>query len=391
MSILRAVRGCVLVLLCGVLLVLAVLLVLPDEAPSELSVHLHEKGRLDVGAPSEGFFYWMGLAAEQGEDPEALGRQRVEHYQQYLQSLQAGSLEYAEPEFMSMALVPLNGCSLASNACVTELLNDKPQLDGLIAQAALIFKRYQRLMALEGHRNPLEPGVEEPMPPFGHLKQGNLALRLQVLKSISIGQAEQGVAQLLIDISTLRKRLAEENTLPGKAVYARLAAADIALLMTLQGQGLLGELPELQAISSEEKSLIKPLAREYVLFEHVIAPLPEDPHLLSMDIAIPGMLRRLLFKKQRTLNQMADLTNAVLADEGAPNRARTEPAHAIEDWLDLLVNPLGSQLAELAAPDVERIQRALSDLEEQIEQFNQHQLQSINRVDAVTIFEGEIQ
>lgn len=55
MGILRAVRGCVLMLLCGVLLVLAVLFVLPDEAPSELSIHLHEKGRLDVGAPSEGF------------------------------------------------------------------------------------------------------------------------------------------------------------------------------------------------------------------------------------------------------------------------------------------------------------------------------------------------
>lgn len=75
------------------------------------------------------------------------------------------------------------------------------------------------------------------------------------------------------------------------------------------------------------------------------------------------MLRRLLFKEQRTLNQMAALTSAVLADEGAPNRARTEPAHVIEAWLDLLVNPLGSQLAELAAPDVERIQGALSDLE----------------------------
>lgn len=375
-------------LLCGVLLVLAVLFVLPDEAPSELSIHLHEKGRLDVGAPSEGFFYSLGLAAEQGEDPETVGRQRVEHYLQYLQSLQEGASEYAEREFMPMAVAPLNGCSLASNACVTELLNDEEQLDGQLAQTALILMRYQRLMALEGHRNPLEPGMEEPMPPYGHLKQGNLALRLQVLKSIALGQPDQAVTQLLLDITTLRKRLAEENTLPGKAVYARLAAADIELLMTLRQQGVIGELAELPVISSEEKSLIKPLAREYVIFEHLLAPLAENPHLVSMDIAIPAMLRRLLIKEQRTLNQMAELTQSVQADEQASVIARAKPSLAMKRWLNVLVNPVGTQLAALAVPYVEPTQRALSDLQEQIERFNQHQSQPMNGVKAATVFVG---
>ncbi len=64
---------------------------------------------------------------------------------------------------MSMALAPLNGCSMAKNASVAELLNDKPQLDGLVVQMDLIFKRYSRLMALEEHRNRLESSVEELM------------------------------------------------------------------------------------------------------------------------------------------------------------------------------------------------------------------------------------
>ena len=378
MIILRVIRGCALALLGTVLLVLTVLFVLPDQAPSELSSQLHEKGRLDVGEPSDAFFYWMGFAADKDEDPYAFGRARVERYRHHLRSPRFSSSEFSESESVTLELASLSECSLANSTCVVELLNDTAQIDEQMAKAALIFNRYQQLMALEGHRNSLEPRLDEPLPPYGHLKQGNLALRLQVLKYVSLRQAELGVAQLLIDITRLRKLLVEENTLIGKTVYARLAAADIAMLMALQEHALLGTLPELSPISSEEVSLVKPLAREYVLFARVIAPLPDDPYLVSMDIAIPAMLRRLLFKEQHTLNLMAELTQSVLKDDGGPDSDGAKQSYAIGRWLDLLINPLGTQLAELAAPDVDRVQVALSALETQIQQFNHRQLQTFH-------------
>ena len=351
-----------------VVIISGVLLLWWDEAlDPQVQVWLDYNER-SVAAHDNGYFTLMGLFAAPADDPHEVGRKRVQAYELALAATpEAGHLEYedypsslrlrAGEEFQFL-------CQVEKWACVSRILEQAGTVVAVTEQHRVLLDRYRSLYDFPAFHSTATPGIDEPVVPYHLLDSLNRLLGVRLSLEFHFGSRLKAVEDLIRDMQFLRRLLADSDQLRMKLLVLEMLVRDLHLLAQLFDSHLyLHEyLPNLDDIlvdlSAAESTVSACVRREFEVLVNLMLTL-ESTSPLNLDARLPAWVMKLLFKPNATVNRL--LENYQLIDEltalppselarklsQLPEQSRFAAVKTTKS----LLNPIGTVLREVAAPD----------------------------------------
>lgn len=363
------------------LIVLALLYVfIPDEKRSPLSLEMEQRAHSMVGGYPEGYIYLMGIDAPEGVEPAQLGLRRIHNYQEYLASKNHDyeDWDYEDPtQVGSLRLLmrkDWGACTLSELECVKGLLADASLLQKVTRQSEIQFKRYQHLLKLSNFESMLIPSLSGPQVPYYMIVHGNNALAFRVLQAAKTGQGNEAVQWLLDDIVQVRQMMKSDTGLIGRYIELKVVENDLRLINVLQAWGYAGKTTPIKQLSKAERSLETVLLWNFAEWLHSLRNLTEHPNMISFDYDLPSSVNRLVFKENRTINDIAEkFTDFARISELPPNQFSQSTGSQIEYTLmDKILNPVGTEEFDLNS-DYNTYVAQAQNISVQIDLFNQLQ------------------
>ncbi|WP_252272440.1 hypothetical protein [Pseudomonas subflava] len=322
-----------------------------------------------VGAESAAYYQLMGLDAGAGQDPQVVGRARLQAHRQWRTAHRFDDLlTAAAVERIELPREPL--CMFGEPDCLPRLRGDRARLAELATRHGELLRRYEHLLALNDFRSLSQPSMDEPLANAVALDHANRLRAVQALALAEDGRGAEALALLQWDVHLLRQWLARADTVILKMLLVRQLGSHLDALAALYRTGLVPR-PETQpALSEAEHSLEVAMQREFALVGGGMLTMTDNPQMAA---ALKGLLH-LMYKPHMTVNDMLPDYRQIAARShlDAPTFAHTLE-RSMRDTPSLwrrARNPVGGILGGIAMPDFNPYLARLHDLDAKLGLFN---------------------
>lgn len=310
---------------------------------------------------SRAYLHLSGLDAPDDQQPEVLGVARLQDYERWYAGRGVTDSDYAAPRGATLAVPegPLF-CQIETPGCFEKLLAQPEQLADKSVEQGVLRQRYMRFLELDDYRTLTSVSIAEPVPRLTYMYRGQQVFNLFLLKLALDGSGNLARASLHWELSGLREQLVRADNLVLKMLLGVLINRNLEWQVRLYRHGLI-TLPQVPAPFSEaERSLLKPMQREFFGIAQMYAQLPDS-------VSGKKYLNLLLwFRPQMTINaslapysRSAELSRleppafAAAMEEAAPARLAAGG----------LRNRAGNILLAIAGPNMRLYAGRLQDLE----------------------------
>ncbi len=351
-------------LLGAVILVLALLVGgsawLRDEPPGAQVQDWQQQVQAATGE-SRAYLFLNGIDAPFDEQPEALGKARLQHYERWYAGRGVTDSDYSGPTVASLSLPEGRlFCRIEALGCFDSLLAQADLGSRIAPDWFALQRRYWDFLNMDDYRTLTSVSVAEPVPRLTYVYAGQQVLNLLMLQMARDGQGDVAQGGLREELRLLRQQLARADNLVLKMLLGVLVNRNLEWQVRLYRQGLIPRPSVPKPFSADERSLLKPMQREFYGIAQMYAQLPDS---------VSGreyLGLQLFFRPQMTINaSLAPYARAVQLSQLEPEAfaaAMQEPALGPAS-VGGIRNRAGNILLTVAGPDMRRYAGRLHDLE----------------------------
>lgn len=351
-------------LLGAVILALALLVGgsawLRDEPPGAQVQDWQQQVQAATGE-SRAYLFLNGIDAPFDEQPEALGKARLQHYERWYAGRGVTDSDYSGPTVASLSLPEGRlFCRIEALGCFDSLLAQADLGSRIAPDWFALQRRYWDFLNMDDYRTLTSVSVAEPVPRLTYVYAGQQVLNLLMLQMARDGQGDVAQGGLREELRLLRQQLARADNLVLKMLLGVLVNRNLEWQVRLYRQGLIPRPSVPKPFSADERSLLKPMQREFYGIAQMYAQLPDS---------VSGreyLGLQLFFRPQMTINaSLAPYARAVQLSQLEPEAfaaAMQEPALGPAS-VGGIRNRAGNILLAVAGPDMRRYAGRLHDLE----------------------------
>lgn len=351
-------------LLGAVILALALLVGgsawLRDEPPGAQVQDWQQQVQAATGE-SRAYLFLNGIDAPFDEQPEALGKARLQHYERWYAGRGVTDSDYSGPTVASLSLPEGRlFCRIEALGCFDSLLAQADLGSRIAPDWFALQRRYWDFLNMDDYRTLTSVSVAEPVPRLTYVYAGQQVLNLLMLQMARDGQGDVAQGGLREELRLLRQQLARADNLVLKMLLGVLVNRNLEWQVRLYRQGLIPRPSVPKPFSADERSLLKPMQREFYGIAQMYAQLPDS---------VSGreyLGLQLFFRPQMTTNaSLAPYARAVQLSQLEPEAfaaAMQEPAPGPAS-VGGIRNRAGNILLTVAGPDMRRYAGRLHDLE----------------------------
>jgi len=310
---------------------------------------------------SRAYLFLNGIDAPFDEQPEALGKARLQHYERWYAGRGVTDSDYSGPTVASLSLPEGRlFCRIEALGCFDSLLAQADLGSRIAPDWFALQRRYWDFLNMDDYRTLTSVSVAEPVPRLTYVYAGQQVLNLLMLQMARDGQGDVAQGGLREELRLLRQQLARADNLVLKMLLGVLVNRNLEWQVRLYRQGLIPRPSVPKPFSADERSLLKPMQREFYGIAQMYAQLPES---------VSGreyLGLQLFFRPQMTINaSLAPYARAVQLSQLEPEAfaaAMQEPAPGPAS-VGGIRNRAGNILLTVAGPDMRRYAGRLHDLE----------------------------
>ncbi len=351
-------------LLGAVILALALLVGgsawLRDEPPGAQVQDWQQQVQAATGE-SRAYLFLNGIDAPFDEQPEALGKARLQHYERWYAGRGVTDSDYSGPTVASLSLPEGRlFCRIEALGCFDSLLAQADLGSRIAPDWFALQRRYWDFLNMDDYRTLTSVSVAEPVPRLTYVYAGQRVHDLLMLQMARDGQGDVAQGGLREELRLLRQQLARADNLVLKMLLGVLVNRNLEWQVRLYRQGLIPRPSVPKPFSADERSLLKPMQREFYGIAQMYAQLPDS---------VSGreyLGLQLFFRPQMTINaSLAPYARAVQLSQlelEAFAAAMQEPALGPAS-VGGIRNRAGNILLAVAGPDMRRYAGRLHDLE----------------------------
>ncbi|MGF1692484.1 hypothetical protein [Photobacterium kagoshimensis] len=326
----------------GLLFTLAVSLQIDDKIEPAVFSFLEIS---ESAKDNEAYFYLMGIFSDEGTPPELLGRGI------YAKFIENNESYHYENDILFTNGLPLpdvgNICDLTKDQCIGSIVDNKKKLTDNIDEHAILISRYSHFMAYQEYKTVTQPSAYEPVPPYKYLVQAN---RLVLINAVLDGSIV-GVDNVLTNISVVRRRLIDADTIIGKMIYLKILEENIDVLAFLKERLKISKPLNVVNLSKKERSLYSQISREFRLVYDDFKSLVNRKDIFSSHVETPLWVSRMIYKPNMTINSQF-LIYKILAERSRLNVSEfTNEEYNVLQSKSWLRNPVGTILVDIAVPN----------------------------------------
>lgn len=339
-------------------------------------------GTSKIAPETNGFYYLLGMAAAEKEDPWQVGY----NYAQALEKVYEGNLgnQHKKPypvlEKVALSRHPwlceqLVTAEISQNCCQRQYcyqhyLKHSELLDDFIQSHTDLLAQYRQFTTYQNYQAILPPTIDTPYPEYRYLILAHHIFLSDVLNKYLHHQAEEALFLLADDLKFHRQQLSQQDILLGKLIRARLILHNLALLSVLIEQN-----PHLDLTSEPWLSVLSPLTAletdithslyyEFQTFANVFENIGNE--IISTETAPAAFLSQFLkqflpWQKNKTLNRIFQV-NKLLAElsklptdqlyQQLPSSEEIEKIFEPKGFFDKASNYVGYTLLAIAMPNL---------------------------------------
>ena len=351
-------------LLGAVILALALLVGgsawLRDEPPGAQVQDWQQQVQAATGE-SRAYLFLNGIDAPFDEQPEALGKARLQHYERWYAGRGVTDSDYSGPTVASLSLPEGRlFCRIEALGCFDSLLAQADLGSRIAPDWFALQRRYWDFLNMDDYRTLTSVSVAEPVPRLTYVYAGQQVLNLLMLQMARDGQGDVAQGGLREELRLLRQQLARADNLVLKMLLGVLVNRNLEWQVRLYRQGLIPRPSVPKPFSADERSLLKPMQREFYGIAQMYAQLPDS---------VSGreyLGLQLFFRPQMTINaSLAPYARAVQLSQLEPEAfaaAMQEPAPGPTS-VGGIRNRAGNILLAIAGPNMRLYAGRLHDLE----------------------------
>lgn len=310
---------------------------------------------------SRAYLFLNGIDAPFDEQPEALGKARLQHYERWYAGRGVTDSDYSGPTVASLSLPEGRlFCRIEALGCFDSLLAQADLGSRIAPDWFALQRRYWDFLNMDDYRTLTSVSVAEPVPRLTYVYAGQQVLNLLMLQMARDGQGDVAQGGLREELRLLRQQLARADNLVLKMLLGVLVNRNLEWQARLYRQGLIPRPSVPKPFSADERSLLKPMQREFYGIAQMYAQLPDS---------VSGreyLGLQLFFRPQMTINaSLAPYARAVQLSQLEPEAfaaAMQEPALGPAS-VGGIRNRAGNILLAVAGPDMRRYAGRLHDLE----------------------------
>lgn len=310
---------------------------------------------------SRAYLFLNGIDAPFDEQPEALGKARLQHYERWYAGRGVTDSDYSGPTVASLSLPEGRlFCRIEALGCFDSLLAQADLGSRIAPDWFALQRRYWDFLNMDDYRTLTSVSVAEPVPRLTYVYAGQQVLNLLMLQMARDGQGDVAQGGLREELRLLRQQLARADNLVLKMLLGVLVNRNLEWQVRLYRQGLIPRPSVPKPFSVDERSLLKPMQREFYGIAQMYAQLPES---------VSGreyLGLQLFFRPQMTINaSLAPYARAVQLSQLEPEAfaaAMQEPAPGPAS-VGGIRNRAGNILLTVAGPDMRRYAGRVHDLE----------------------------
>lgn len=310
---------------------------------------------------SRAYLFLNGIDAPFDEQPEALGKARLQHYERWYAGRGVTDSDYSGPTVASLSLPEGRlFCRIEALGCFDSLLAQADLGSRIAPDWFALQRRYWDFLNMDDYRTLTSVSVAEPVPRLTYVYAGQQVLNLLMLQMARDGQGDVAQGGLREELRLLRQQLARADNLVLKMLLGVLVNRNLEWQVRLYRQGLIPRPSVPKPFSADERSLLKPMQREFYGIAQMYAQLPDS---------VSGreyLGLQLFFRPQMTINaSLAPYARAVQLSQLEPEAfaaAMQEPALGPAS-VGGIRNRAGNILLTVAGPDMRRYAGRLHDLE----------------------------
>lgn len=322
---------------------------------------------------SEAYLYLLGIYAQEGDDPIALGKQILEASSSPEQS---GDL-FNYPDSKKLSLPEGDGfCMFDDENCIGYLFSGSVKVARLIENYRELLERSDRFFQYDEYRTMAQPTPDEIYPEYKYLFR---AQRIKLLEAISLYKCRDvdgAVESLLTQFSVVRRANERQDNLVGKMVLLHILSDILDALSVILSETDT-HIETIPRLSVSEKDFGRVSAREFGILYYGVRSLDKNPGLFEINGEFndaPEWLVRALFKPNMTINALAP---RYLIPESLAVLSPAEFAMEVENpeiyisSTSLIRNPVGNILLGIEGATYEKYVAKVHDLDVKIALFNQ--------------------
>jgi len=333
---------------------------------------------------SEAYLYLLGIKAAADENPETVGNALMASIRKaektFFKDPLTQKFEYqGYPDDKSLPLPQLDMCNGEDNCeYIDQLFSYQFDLEGLPEEQAVLLKRYKKFINMDDFHTLSLPHLEAITPPFEYIMKGNSLASLEAIAIAKSGNIKKAKKLLRDDLSALRSQLQQADTFLGKLIYASAMSKTLDVLSVLIHKYNSPAKDTIQALSINERSLVKAMNFEYAMGQNMMKSWDRAPNLLSttdnsQQGNLPGWVSKILFKSNMTLNsfsltfrqvgQDSLLTSKVFSRKVSNNKPVIKKTSYIRNYA-------GTVLSQINGPDYNIYIARIFSLDAKIHLFN---------------------
>lgn len=264
----------------------------PMSAEHQRFEQLHAQ-RPQVVDEQNAYVHLLGMGAEPGQDPVAVGREQKSRLDSYIggktNAVAMPAHDYDLRAKRTAGSSELsNVCSKAIGKCADLLRSDPAGVAEWVSAEGWYLARYQNLIAQPHWAESIPEDLHTPLPAYRHLLEGQKLHLMQAWQAAHAGDAPRVQSLLESDMRFWRKVLGSSDLLITKTVAAAGVKRNLGL-----GSLALRELPMDVSVSAipvswrdpinnHERSLLRAMAGEFRLFHGVLRKISEPDGALSL-------------------------------------------------------------------------------------------------------------
>ncbi len=261
----------------------------------------------------ESYKFLLGINAAADDAPVAWGERQIEA------TRDADSRPKSQPH-LHLPSGELY-CRIRQQGCLKRLLGRTSEIRAQLREHALLLERTRQFFAFEKYQSPVGQAESVAARSFGYLLIGDKLDQFDVISNATSGRVSAATDILTERISTLRKHLAEVDTLSLKMLIVSLLVDNLDLAAGLYAQNLVKPIGELQELTPQEISMFGPLRHEFANHVGVFQSLHADYKGVELNKPQTGFapfISRITYSKNRSINAVYSEYRKLLVKASLP-------------------------------------------------------------------------
>lgn len=343
--------------LMSVFLVVVILLVNnKDRPPSDLAIKFQQSwdNKQVVDPLENGYLYFLGFDVGKTFDPKTVGAERVQWSKEAIRSSSEEFLMFpqAYEDFQKQIPKPIKNlidlCGQVSTDCVNNINSQREFINQWSGQDLWVIGRYRELIEYKAWLELAEVDVRLPLPNYSDVMKAQRLTFIHAFATMPIDDGESIINLLNQDLRFWRLMLKDTDMLIGKMIAVAAIKNNFLwtnhFLLKMKNTAQLNvDLVALnQPFTEKELSMRRCLIGEWFFAYRTADPLA----VVDVDNITAKILIKFFYKKQDTLNVVAENLNSIVSELDVPLTSFEKSLQVYQGkeipkkmFIDYLLNP----------------------------------------------------